>query len=314
MFINEKWSIGNIIKQEREKRGATQKQLCRGLCSISTLNRIENDERDMDMFLQLRIFQRLGYSPNKFELYGSCEEQEQYNQRLLIEKYMRQNNLAEMKKELCSYRGKWRKWVETEPLHKQFVLGMENYLEVKEGNVAKGIDGLMAAIEITVPDLKDELYRKTLIGEDELALFDSLACAYDLKGDRYKAFRIRENIIDYLERNQPRADQMVRLYAKIICGMAPVMLEMEKATECLERCNHAIEILSSQGRLFHLQDLLYWKAQSIEKLYVQGDIERQAVIEVFQRAYFMYDLIGDEKMADTVWNYLSEVYEWECIR
>ena len=39
----EKTLIGAYIKQQREDRGWTQNFLCEGICSRTTLSRIEND-------------------------------------------------------------------------------------------------------------------------------------------------------------------------------------------------------------------------------------------------------------------------------
>lgn len=314
MFSDEKWTVGSVIKQERENRGATQLQLCHDLCSITTMNRIENDERDMNVFLQSRILQRLGFTPDKFELFGSSEEQEQYGQRVLIERYMRQSNFDGARQELRHYREKWKKQVEKEPLQRQFVLGVEGYLELQAGNLDQGIEKLRTALKITVPELKTSLYNGMLIGEDELALFNMIACAYDLSGERYKAFNMREDILDYLERSQLRMDQLVKLYAKLVCDRAPIFLEMGRAAECLEQCEHTMEFLSAKSRLFYLQDLLYWRAQCMEQLYHQGKQERETVIESFQKAYLIYDLVKNKKMAEVVWKHLKEVYDRECIR
>ena len=314
MFIEEKWTIGNIIRQLREERKATQYQLCCGLCSISTINRIETDERNMNMLLAIRIFQRLGFNPDKFELYGSNEELEQFDQRTMIEKCMRNHDLNGMRQELDRYRNKWGDFVKEEPLHQQFVLGMESYLDIQDGNIEKGIQGLEAAIKITVPDLRNSLYQGMLVGEDELALFDMLADAYDLSGDKYKAFKIREEIIDYWDRRELNVDQIVKLYTKLACKMTPVLLETGRISEGLQLCAHAIEILSSKGRLFHYPDVLYWKGKCLEELYHQGKAKRQEVVGVYQRAYYMYDLFENEEMAADVWNHLKEEYGLECIR
>ena len=55
--------IGGIIKEYREKNDISQKQLCRGLCSISTLCKIEKGDQNPSSFKLLEaLAQRAGVS------------------------------------------------------------------------------------------------------------------------------------------------------------------------------------------------------------------------------------------------------------
>ena len=61
------YKIGYIIKQRREELHYTQEELAEGICSVTTLSRIENGERlpSKDNFEML--FQRLAY-PTRYSL------------------------------------------------------------------------------------------------------------------------------------------------------------------------------------------------------------------------------------------------------
>ena len=64
----QQWTVGDIIRKMREEAKIGLEQLSRGLCSVATLSRIEAGEREMDLLLAWRIFQRLGYKIDKYEL------------------------------------------------------------------------------------------------------------------------------------------------------------------------------------------------------------------------------------------------------
>lgn len=310
MNIEKQWSIGTLIKKIREKQNITQGNLCHGLCSPSTINRFENGERDMGMLMAIRIFQRLGYSLDGFELYVSTVELEQYEQRICIEQYRDAGNLSGMKEALHGYKSKW---LADDPLQQQFIMGMESYINIQEGNLDEGIAKLESALELTVPEHIKSLQRAVLIGEDELKLFNMLACAYETAGEGIKAFKIRERIIDYLELNEIKKDQMIKLYVEVACELAPGLFEMGRIDECLAFCESGIEILSQRRRIFYWAELLYWKAKCLENMYHGQKSERECVIEAFQKAYYISDLLENKVLTSFIWHHLMEEYHLECI-
>lgn len=310
MNIKEQWSIGTLIRNMREKQNITQANLCRGLCSPSTMNRFESGERDMGMLMAFRIFQRLGYTLDSFELYVSNIELEQYEQRILIEQYRDAGDLSRMRQSLHDYQ---LKWMDDDPLQQQFIKGMESYIHVQEGNIDMGITELEYALELTVPEHTKSLQKSVLVGEDELKLFNMLACANETAGESVKAFKIRERIIDYLELNEIKKDQMIKLYVEVASELAPGLFEMGRIDECLTLCESGIETLSQRKRIFYWAELLYWKAKCLENMYHGQKAERECVIEAFQKAYYISDLLENKVLTSFIWHHLMEEYHLECI-
>lgn len=56
------YNIGEFIKYRRIKLGVSQTELCRGICNVGTISRIENGEHLPRNEVLERILQRLGYS------------------------------------------------------------------------------------------------------------------------------------------------------------------------------------------------------------------------------------------------------------
>ncbi len=69
---------GNVIKKIREERGYTQSQVSDGICSISTLSRIENDNHKPGRAMCGFILERLGESEDLFDEYFGDYDYEIY--------------------------------------------------------------------------------------------------------------------------------------------------------------------------------------------------------------------------------------------
>lgn len=313
MYNNEKWSMGNIIRDLREEQEMTLTQLCYGLCSISTMNRVEMDDRCIEIQMANRIFQRLGYAFDMFELYGSNEEFEQYEQRIAIEKWIRNGDFKSAETELNKYKDKWKKWIEEDNLQRQFVKYIEGCIAVSEGDIEEGINMIQDAIIITVPMYQNILQDTAIIGEDELIMLNALADGYELNGKKSEAHQIRKEILHYIEKNERRKLNMIEIYTKVICKMAPNMLEDGEAEVCVDLCEQGLKVLGISKRLYHYPDLMYWKAMCLEKL-DNGNNGCNKVVETFKKAYYMYDLFGDQRMAKKIEKHMEEKYAWECIR
>ena len=133
----ETWTIGEIIKKLREEQKVTLHQLCRGICSPATLSRIEEHDRDMEFIMATVLFERLGYTLDKFECYGSKEEFDQYEKRLLIQSHKENGEIEFMEKELKEY-------VQMigdkkNALQEQFIAYMKGFLYYESGKMQKPV-------------------------------------------------------------------------------------------------------------------------------------------------------------------------------
>lgn len=318
MFIENEWTIGSIVKQLREERGISGAQLSRGLCSPATLSRIEAGEREMGLYFSSILFSRLGYYPDKFELYGSKEEYVQYEQRAVIWKLENQQDYGQISLELAKYRKNWEAAIKKEPLQQQFVNSIRGLLYVYENDGAdceQGIELLENAIALTMPEWSGKWYQDAVVSEVELNILSILADAYEVAGKQREALRIRRNIYAYLEKKPANRIQMLRLYTDVICKIIPELLQQNNPGQSLEMCEYGLNALSKRGRMYHWPDLLYWKGRCLESLYRIGKSEKSSVTAVYVRAYYIYRLFGNEEMAEKIKAHLEqEEPGWECIR
>lgn len=75
-MITEGKKFGNFMKCAREKKNISLAELCEGLCSLTTAQKLETGERIPELLLRARLMERLGYSCEGFEIYVGYQEYE----------------------------------------------------------------------------------------------------------------------------------------------------------------------------------------------------------------------------------------------
>ena len=83
-----------FLRKEREKRGISQEQLCRGLCAVSALSCYENGERIPDRLLMNTLIERLGKSSDKLVTMISCQEYSYFEWKSKVKETLRKKNIA----------------------------------------------------------------------------------------------------------------------------------------------------------------------------------------------------------------------------
>ena len=309
------WTIGSIVKQIRKEQQINGSQLCYGICSPATLSRIEMDEREMNFTFAMILFGRLGYHPDKFELYGSNEEYTQYEQRVSIQKLKKEKQYQQMELELKEYIKSWKCDIDADVIQQQFVYSMQGFLCLQKEEHQHGIELLIQATECTIPEWNGNWIQNAIVSETELDIMGLLADGFEINGEKQKAYEIRKNIYTYLEQRSSNKKQMIEMYTNIICKLVPVMLEEKNMWQGLALCESGLLVLSEGGRMYSWPDLLYWKGRCLQNLYLIGEETKSPMTDAYIRAFYIYRLFGNYKKAEEVKAYLDkEASGWEYIR
>ena len=305
------WSIGKVIRKLRREQRITQEKLCHGLCSLSAFSRIEAGTRDMDLILEYRLLNRLGYFTDKYELYESPEEFIQMEQRWEMKKLQEKGQWQELENHLREYENQWFSVIQGSTLQRQFVKVLRAALFEEKGELSKAAELLKQAVSLTVPDWEEAWFENGLLAEEELEIFDRLAAVLEKMGEAQKAGEIRRKLFQYLEQSERYPRAMIKLYTGVICRMVPYLLARGEAEEGAAFCEKGLKVLGAQSSLHHWPELLYWKARCLEALSKEGKTDTGEVSEAYQRAYYIYRLFQNETMAETVLLQAGEEYGWE---
>jgi len=130
--------IGRIIFEERERLGITQNELCAGICSVTTLSRLEWTEGNtgkwnIDVFLQ-----RLGKSQDKFWSIVHIGDYELMEMRRNIWNNILYGSCEKAKEDIEVYKAS----ANMESVHEQFVEKCYGMIKGKRENNWKGGVGI----------------------------------------------------------------------------------------------------------------------------------------------------------------------------
>ena len=256
-------SIGRFIHILRTRNNISQGRLSKGLCSIATLSRIELGERIPDKFLMDALFQRLGKSPDKFEVLLAEKDYLLYEQRKEIEKALFYKDYALAEKLLLEYQDK--KECKGN-LHEQFVLKVSGILYYEDRNdIDQALEKFLSALKCTLPNWKYGELRGQLLSLEEIDLFLLISMSYAKKNKTYDVIVRLKELIEYIDNGYTDEEEKVKVYPKAAYLLVKFYIERGNYLSAEDLCEKAIDILTSNGVIVGLADLLLLYVEILNK-------------------------------------------------
>lgn len=308
----QQWTVGDIVRRMREEAKIGLEQLSRGLCSVATLSRIEAGEREMELLLAWRIFQRLGYKIDKYELYATEEELQQWEQRSQMEELASREDTERLACAIQTYRQQWGKRVEEKPLQRQFLAYMQGLLDMQKGDFQEAKELLEAAAEEIVPS-REQMVGNAALGEMELEILNALSDIYEHMGEVEKSEKLREMLLENIGREKKRVKSYLKLYTELFCKHARNMMETKGSVRTLNAAETCLQILQEEKKTCCLPELLHIQAKCLEDLFQKKGEVKEVMLKSWQKAYYIYRLYEKQEEAEKIRKYLEEIYQWDCI-
>lgn len=308
----QQWTVGDIVRRMREEAKIGLEQLSRGLCSVVTLSRIEAGEREMELLLAWRIFQRLGYKIDKYELYATEEELQQWEQRSQMEELASREDTERLACAIQTYRQQWGKRVEENPLQRQFLAYMQGLLDMQKGDFQEAKELLEAAAEEIVPS-REQMVGNAALGEMELEILNALSDIYEHMGEVEKSEKLREMLLENIGREKKRVKIYLKLYTELFCKHARNMMETKGSARTLNAAETCLKILQEEKKTCCLPELLHIQAKCLEDLFQKKGEAKEVMLKSWQKAYYIYRLYEKQEEAEKIRKYLEETYQWDCI-
>lgn len=309
----EKSKVGSAIQFYRESFHISQSRLAKGLCSVSTLSRIEAGKRDVDSFLLETLLERLGKTPNQFELILSDMDFLLYQYRKKIKEYIAEGNYSDAYTSLKLYEN----MAATKcSVHTQFIVSCKAYLnDINHGDVKETIKLLMEAIKYTVPDFTtNRISLYYYLSHSELNIIIDMI-EYMLSAEMYEpAEDILVEVTDYLDLKKSM-EASYQLYPRVAVLVSRLLIKKGNFDKAIAICNKGLEKNKGSRRMNYIADLHFNKAQAMEKLSKMQDksYEASEVIKLYLQAYYVYKFNEEREPAAIVQKHLKEVYHWEGI-
>ena len=262
--------IGKIINQERERAGIAQNELCAGICSVTTLSRLEWREKNIGKWTIDAFLQRLGRSQDKFWTIVHIGDYELMELRRRIWNNILYGSCEEAQKDIQKYRTS----VNIENLHGQFLKKCEGMIKGKRENDWKSaLELFREAIECTVPEIKLDELEETLLGRDEMQIILLMAEAYCHLGKEDTAQKIVEKLLENIQRKDWDEEELVKIYPKVASVFIDFLKKEGKYEEVILISKKAIAMLVDNGIIFLLAELMEAAVWGLERR--KGEEERR---------------------------------------
>ena len=303
------YNIGYYIRRIRKEKGISQEALYEGLCSRSTIYRIESGEQNPNFFTAINLLQRLGLDessfliplgPRDFEICNLQKEivalnaQSQFEQAL--ERIDRLEKLVAPKEKLAQ----------------QFLLRSRALAGYWQDGKRLPYDYpiqrrmLLDALEITHPDFDLEKIESCLLSIEDIKSLNQIAITYSETGDRRFAIRIYEQLLRYPGQNLLNIDALLGVMPMLHYNCSRLLGLEKRFEEELEVAQTGYEICVKYNRARTLGGLLLNMACALQELGRDEESKKK-----FAESYSAYYLMMDLKSCELIKEHVKKTYNME---
>ena len=278
-------TLGVLLYRTREKKHLSLLDVCSGICSQSTLSRVEQGSRELDSLTSEMLLGRIGREVTRFELILNAEDYYLNQLRIEINENIEEKNYIKAKEKINLYR---QHMPAEGKVHEQFCCYMECRILIAQNEITEKLSALLLrAIRYTIPDyLLENCVSRRLYSPVEIEL-------------------IRMHIT-YNDR-------------KCECNEVELFLIMDFVTEFYslkqqEKIERALDIISVGRSMQYVGELHFLKAQVLSC--VQNSIDKnrewqdECKRECFM-AYVVFGVMGKKEEKEEIYKYCLEKLNWQ---
>lgn len=300
------YNIGDCIRQLREEQNVNQEDLCHGLCSKSTLSRIERGCHVPSIGTVALLLQRLGVNEDSLSFLLGTTEMEISNLHKEIEALNAQKKYDEALQKI----GQMEQLTDPKDrVMQQFLLrskALAGYLQdgqrVDYDNLTKR-EMLLRAIELTHPHFSLDNIGKCLLGIDEIKTINQIAITYSDAGDRRYAIHIYRQLFEYPRSRFYNTEAEVSVLTMLAYNYSRLLGQERRYEECLEYAQMGYEACIKYNQARTLGGLLINMACALHEL---GQDEES--IAKVKDSYHAYRLMQRFPEAENVKKYAKETF------
>lgn len=285
------YTIGDMVFDTRVARGYSQEELSFGICSTSSLSRIENNSQVPGKRLFDALMQRMGVSASIYSAFISRREMEIY--RLIQELAWRlesqdYTNVNVLIQELESRLGV------REVLEKQYLIFAKASMLKRNGGTSEAVLAiLLEAIQLTMPDFEEHKNIKNrLLTFDEITVLNSIALEYYNMGQQEQGLKMLYELKNYLEEHVIDEEEKAKKYPMILYNIAWRVGEMGNHWEAYRINCMGIQYCLKHNKLMALPYLISNKACAAFEMDKQDEAKL-----LFHQAVTLFDICEKKKLA-----------------
>lgn len=296
--------IGEYIRSHRKKQGIAIEDLCAGICSVSTLSRLERGKQTPSRATVNALLHRLGLPEDRFFALVSEHDHEiktlkQDIQASVIEfekadrearPQLRERAVAELKRleEITD---------EDDAINRQYILSTRVTLGTPDGPYPPDQRRrlLEKAIRITVPGFRLDKVEKFRYRLEEMTLLNMLARTLSMEGKREEAIGLYDRLLQSIENYGRELEDYGSIFCLVAYNYAIALGLAGKYKEAFELAERG------QQTSVHYRDYLFlhgFLATQAECQFFLGDRKKSA--ELYIRAGYLCDILGNKRDVETL--------------
>lgn len=302
-------TLGVVLSYYREKYGFSLEALASGICSTTTLSRVEAGSREIDSLMAEALLGRVGKEVAQFELLLNDEDYAMWQKREGIHAALKEKRYDEVLGGVCQYENMLMK---EQSLHWQRCLAWRAQLvEVRGGSREEIIRLASDALAYTISDI-DSWMAGQLYNPLEIRLILVLA---------------RHNYFSAVEKIEDRLLRLVRYVETYYSGRMKEALGTEillTLIELMERngeddkvisfVDQAVALIAKGRGIRHVAELHYRKAQAIERFYcgsTSWEEQERCCKKECAMAYYVAEIMGEKDLLEEITAYCKEKLSWQ---
>lgn len=302
-------TLGVVLSYYREKYGFSLEALASGICSTTTLSRVEAGSREIDSLMAEALLGRVGKEVTQFELLLNDEDYAMWQKRESIHAALKEKRYDEVLEGVCQYENML---TEEQSLHWQRCLAWRVQLEeVRGGGRAEIIRIASDALAYTIADI-DSGMAGQLYNPLEIRLILVLA---------------RHNYFSAVEKIEDRLFRLVRyvetyysgrmketLGIEILLTLIELMEQNGEDDKIISYADQAVALIAKGRGIRHVAKLHYIKARAIERLYrgsVNWEEQERCCKKECAMAYYVAETMGEKELLEEITAYCEEKLSWQ---
>lgn len=303
------YNIGYYIRRIRQEKGISQEALYEGLCSRSTIHRIESGKQQPTMFTASHLLQRLGLDENSFLVPLGPRDFEICN---LQKEIVALNAQSQFEQALERIDRLEKLVAPKEKLAQQFLLRSRALAGYWKDGKRQPYDYLtqrrmlLDALDITHPDFDLEKVERCLLSIEDIKSLNQIAITYSETGDRRFAIRIYEQLLRYPGQNLLNIDALLGVMPMLHYNCSRLLGLEKRFEEELEVAQTGYEICVKYNRARMMGGLLLNMACALHELGREEE-SKQAFVD----SYHAHRLMKNFKSCQLIQDYVKKIYNTE---
>lgn len=301
------YTIGELIRDSRERQNYSQEELSYGICAASTLSRIENGLQAPGKKILDGLTQRLGITDRVFNIYLSQEERERHELEQQLARSLGNKDFAlaerlasHMEQSINKNPGKAPK----RKMEEQYLTFAKILIEKQKGRDTRWVlEGLLGAIRMTMPDFDGTHIHARLLTYHEIAILNSIGCAYHSLGRVLDGIHLLSELKEYMETHILQDDELSVKYPMVIHNLSSWLGQTGMCQDALALCQAGIDYCIAYGKLHTFPMLLCNKACALAEL-GQHDMSK----EFFIQSSAVFQAVNQQEHAEKVKRYAMTQY------